>query len=89
MGRIIELNHPLVAHHLASLRDKATPPHAFREQIRRLSLLIAHEATARLPLRPVEIETPLAQTMAAHSTAVWGLYRYSGQDSACRPLFST
>lgn len=64
MGRIAELNHPLVAHHLASLRDKATPPHAFREQIRRLSLLLAHEATAQLPLRPVEIETPLAKTMA-------------------------
>ncbi|VGO20125.1 uracil phosphoribosyltransferase [Pontiella sulfatireligans] len=56
---IVELKHPLVSHHLAALRDKATPPHIFREQVRRLSLLLAYEATAKLPLRPVDIETPM------------------------------
>ena len=38
MGKIVELQHPLVSHHLASLRDHATPPHLFREQIRRRDL---------------------------------------------------
>lgn len=56
---IVELKHPLVQHHMATLRDKTTPPHIFRDQIRRLSLLLAYEATATLPLQPVEVETPL------------------------------
>ncbi len=62
MGRIVELKHPLVRHHLAALRDASTPPHLFRDQIRRLSLLLAYEATAQLALKPISIETPLATT---------------------------
>jgi uracil phosphoribosyltransferase len=49
MGRIIKLTHPLVEHHMAMLRDKTTPPHIFRDQIRRLTLLLTYEATANLP----------------------------------------
>lgn len=60
MGRVVEIKHPLVEHHLGLLREKSTPPHLFREQIRRLSLLLAYEATAELPLTPHLIETPLA-----------------------------
>jgi len=59
MGRVVELRHPLVDHHLAALRDKATPPHEFRNLVRRLTLLLTYEATADLPLKPVEVETPL------------------------------
>ncbi len=62
MARIVELKHPLVHHHLAALRDASTPTHLFRDQVRRLSLLLATEATAQLPLKPVSIETPLATT---------------------------
>lgn len=62
MGRVTELRHPLVEHHLTRLRDKATPPQIFREQIRRLTLLLTYEATATLPLRSREIETPLMIT---------------------------
>lgn len=61
MGRIVELNHPLVHHHLSILRDKAAPPHIFRDQVRRLSFLLAAEATNTLPLQSVEIETPMEQ----------------------------
>lgn len=60
MGKVIELKHPLVQHHLTALRDKSTPPHLFREQVGRLSLLLAYEATAGLPLEPTRVETPLA-----------------------------
>lgn len=59
MSKIVVLNHPLVDHHLTLLRDKATPSYIFRDQIRRLSLLLCYEATASLPLRSREIETPL------------------------------
>ena len=62
MGKIIELKHPLVSHHLATLRAKATPPLLFREQVRRLSLLLAYEATAELPLKSILVETPLTTT---------------------------
>ena len=62
MGKIVELKHPLVSHHLATLRDKTTPPHLFREQVRRLSLLLAYEATAELPLKSTTVETPLTHT---------------------------
>lgn len=59
MGRIVELKHPLVSHHLTALRDKSSQPSLFRDQIRRLSLLLGCEATAELPLISCEIETPL------------------------------
>jgi uracil phosphoribosyltransferase len=59
VGRIVELNHPLVSHHLMTLRDKSTSPSLFRDQIRRLSLLLGCEATSGLPLIDCKIETPL------------------------------
>lgn len=62
MGRIVELKHPLVQHHLATLRDKLTPPHLFRDQVRRLTLLLAYEATVDLPLKPIPVKTPLVET---------------------------
>jgi len=62
MGKVVELKHPLVQHHLAILRDRSTPPHLFREQIHRISLLLAYEATANLPIKPAHIETPLTAT---------------------------
>ena len=60
MGKVVELKHPLVKHHMATLRDVATPPHLFRDQVRRLSLLLAYEATAHLPLKSVTVQTPIA-----------------------------
>lgn len=62
MGKVVELKHPLVSHHLATLRDQATPPHLFREQVRRLALFLAYEASASLPLKPVTVKTPIATT---------------------------
>jgi uracil phosphoribosyltransferase len=62
MNRIHEIEHPLVKHHLAALRDKATPPAEFRRIMRRLSTLLAYEATKELQLRHTGIETPLTDT---------------------------
>ncbi|MCB1069806.1 MAG: uracil phosphoribosyltransferase [Verrucomicrobia bacterium] len=59
---VVTLQHPLVKHHLASLRDQQTPPRAFRGQIDRLSTLLAYEATKDLALAPATIETPLGET---------------------------
>jgi uracil phosphoribosyltransferase len=59
MPAVIEVNHPLIKHHLSRLREKNTPPEEFRELVRRLAALLAYEATSDLELRPAEIETPL------------------------------
>ena len=51
--------HPLVAHKLSILRDRATEPKKFRELVRELSWLLGYEAMADLATRPRPIETPL------------------------------
>ena len=35
MSRLVELDHPLAAHHLTVLRDVAPPPWLFRQQVQR------------------------------------------------------
>ncbi len=53
------LDHPLAGHFLTHLRDKTTRPALFRLLTKRLTLLLALEATRRLPTRLRAIETPL------------------------------
>ncbi len=53
------LEHPLVAHHLTVLRDKATGCSLFRSTVDRLSALLAYEATKDLILTDHPIETPI------------------------------
>lgn len=61
---VVESNHPLVRHSLARLRDKQTGPVEFRAAVRRISVLLACEATRDLSLRTVNLETPLSSTTA-------------------------
>lgn len=58
-----EVNHPLVKHHLTRLRDSQTSPLEFRALVRRLSVLLAFEATRDLPLRERKVQTPLTETL--------------------------
>jgi uracil phosphoribosyltransferase len=67
MTKLHLLRHPLAQHHLAALRAAATPPDEFRRLVRRLTLLLAAEATRDLATRPVRIATPL---MAAPGVAL-------------------
>jgi uracil phosphoribosyltransferase len=53
------VGHALADDMLAALRDRRTPPDGFRRLARRLSLLLAAEATRDLPTAEAEIETPL------------------------------
>ena len=73
MGKAVELKHPLVQHHMATLRSKTTPSHLFRDQIRRLTLLLTYEATATLPLQSLEVETPLEKTQCMEMGCRLGL----------------
>lgn len=61
MKRVVELTHPLVQHHMSILRDASTPPSLFRQQARRLAMLLGVAATADLPVRSVSVQTPLAE----------------------------
>jgi uracil phosphoribosyltransferase len=56
------IGHPLVQHKLTLLRKKSTSTVEFRRLLGELSALMAYEVTRDLPLREVEIETPVAAT---------------------------
>ena len=62
MSRVVAVAHPLIQHHLAKLRDHATPPAEFRQLIQRLAVLLAYEATQDLTLQTIPVQTPLAET---------------------------
>ena len=55
----IVLNHPLITHKLALLRDKNTGTKEFREIITEIAILLCYEATKDAKLERVTIETPL------------------------------
>lgn len=61
---LIIVEHPLIQHKLAVLRDKNTSKKTFRELVQEISTLMGYEATKDLPLEPVEVETPLERTIA-------------------------
>ncbi|QDU30838.1 Uracil phosphoribosyltransferase [Anatilimnocola aggregata] len=62
MQPVVEVNHPLVRHHLARLRDVHTSPAEFRGLIQKLAGLLAYEATQDLVLQPLEVQTPITTT---------------------------
>lgn len=62
MNTLIEVEHPLIHHHLTRLRDEATPPEEFRLLIQRLAVLLAYEATNDLAVSRVDVKTPLTDT---------------------------
>lgn len=54
------INHPLVQHKISLLRDKNTGTKEFRELVSEIAMFICYEATRDLPLKEIEIETPVA-----------------------------
>ena len=60
MANVFIMDHPLVHHKLAVLRNKETPVKEFRELISEISGLMCYEATRNLPTMEVEVETPVA-----------------------------
>lgn len=64
MKNIKLIEHPLISHKLAILRDEKTQPFQFRMLIDEISYLMMFEATRDLALRDVEVKTPVANTKA-------------------------
>ena len=58
------LDHPLIQHKLTLLRDKNTASKDFRELVREIAMLMCYEATRDLPLKEIEIETPMCSTLS-------------------------
>lgn len=56
------VNHPVALHLLTLLRNKQTEPARFRTIAAQLTYFLIIEATKKLNLYPVEIETPLTKT---------------------------
>ena len=52
--------HPLIQHKISLLRNKNTGSKEFRELVSEVSMLMCYEATRDLPLKEIEIETPIA-----------------------------
>ncbi|WP_173336580.1 uracil phosphoribosyltransferase [uncultured Ruminococcus sp.] len=60
MGELHIIDHPLVQHKISLLRDKNTGTKEFRELVSEIAMFICYEATRDLPLKEIEMETPLA-----------------------------
>jgi len=56
---LTQVAHPLVQHKLTQLRDRTTPPAAFRQTLREIAMLLTYEVTKDLPLAEREVETPI------------------------------
>ena len=59
MATVHVLDHPLIQHKLAILRNKETPVKEFRELVGEISGLMCYEATRNLPTEEVLVETPI------------------------------
>ena len=61
MATVHEMDHPLIKHKLALMRDKTTGVKEFREAAAEIAMLMCYEATRDLPLKEITIETPVAE----------------------------
>ena len=62
MGKFTVLNHPLIQHKLTIIRRKETSSNEFRRIVGEIGGLMTYEITRDLPLKDVEIETPIGKT---------------------------
>ena len=56
------LDHPLIRHKVAIIRDKNTNTKQFREIVSEIATLMAYESFKDVPTQEIEVETPLEKT---------------------------
>lgn len=61
MEKVHVLNHPLLQHKLSILRDENTGVKDFRQVVSEIATLMCYEATRDLPMKEVEIQTPVSK----------------------------
>ncbi len=54
------LDHPLITHKLAYMRDEKTTTKDFSQHLDEIASLMAYEVSRDLPVKPVSIKTPMA-----------------------------
>ena len=59
MSKVHLIDHPLIQHKMAIVRDVKTGPKEFRELVDEIALLMAYEVTRDIALEDVEVETPM------------------------------
>ena len=62
-GDVFIFDHPLIQHKITMMRDKNTTTKDFRDLVNEVAMLMAYEVTRDLPLKDVEIETPVSMTV--------------------------
>ncbi|MCR3906030.1 MAG: uracil phosphoribosyltransferase [Tenericutes bacterium] len=68
MNKVVILNHPLIDHKMAKIRDKRTGTKEFRESVSEVGGLITYEITRDFKTKPKSIETPICE-MTVHELA--------------------
>lgn len=64
MTNVTVLDHPLIAHKMALLREEATGTKQFRELVGEIAMLMGYEAMRDLPTEEKLVKTPLTETRA-------------------------
>lgn len=64
MSTLHIIDHPMIQHKLTIMRSKKTGSKDFRELLNEIAMFMGYELTRDLPLRDVEIETPVAKMTA-------------------------
>lgn len=65
MENVTIINHPLISHKTALLRDKNTDTKMFRELVEEIATLLTYEAFKDIPTVNKVVETPLEKTIQA------------------------
>ena len=60
MSKVVVMDHPLIQHKIGIIRKKETGTKDFRQNISEIAMLMCYEATRDLPLKKVQIQTPIA-----------------------------
>ncbi len=62
MKNVTVFDHPLIQHKTTIMRQKDTSNKEFRESVEEITMLMCYEALRDLPLKDIEIETPITKT---------------------------
>lgn len=63
-ANVVVMTHPLIKHKISLLRNKDTGTNEFRKLVEEIAMLEAFEAFRDLPLKDVEVETPIEKCMS-------------------------
>ena len=79
MAKILVLDHPLVKHKVAIMRNKETGTKEFKAVAREIAMLMCYEATRDLAVEDVDVETPITtakcQMLAGKKLAIVPILR--------------